>query len=90
MPRQALTLSTRAPLLDVHNFSSYTKLLRVVAWIIRFLRNLRAAEKTLGELTASELQASRNQLLQIVQRDSFPRNKKLFTMTDHYRHLPRS
>jgi len=72
MPRQALTISTRTPLLEVHKFSSYTKLLRAVAWILRFFRNLRAADKTLGELTASDLQASHNQLLQKVQRDSFP------------------
>jgi len=55
---QTLTVSTHAPLLDVHKFSSYTKLLRVVAWIIRFMRNLRSADKTLGKLTASELQAT--------------------------------
>jgi hypothetical protein len=36
------------------------------------LGNLRAADKTLGELTASELHAIRNYLLQMVQRDSFP------------------
>jgi len=60
------------PLLEVHKFSSYTKLLHVVAWILCFLRNFRAADKTLCKLTASELQASRNQLLQMVQRDSFP------------------
>jgi len=74
MPRQALTVSTRALLLEAHTFSSYTQLLRVVDWILRFLRNLRAAEKTLGELTACDLQASRNQLLHMVQRDSFTRD----------------
>jgi len=72
MPHQALTVSTRTPLLDVHKFSSYTNLLRVVAWILRFFSNLRPAEKTHGELTASDLQASLNQLLQMVQRDSIP------------------
>jgi len=72
MPRQALTVCTRAHLLEVNKFSSYTKILRVVAWILRILRNLRAADKTLGELTASELHDSRHQLLQLVQRDSFP------------------
>ena len=71
-PRQALTVCTHTPLLEVHKFSSYTRLLRVVAWILRFLRNLRVADKTLGELTASELHDSRHQLLQLVQRDSFP------------------
>ena len=60
------------PLLEVNKFSSYTKLLRVVAWVLRFLRNLRAADQTLGELTPSELHDSRHQLLQLVQRDSFP------------------
>ena len=34
--------------------------------------NLRAAEKTPGELTASELHVNRNYLLQMVQHDSFP------------------
>jgi hypothetical protein len=72
MPRQALAVYTRAPLLEVHKFSSYTKPLRVVAWILCFFRNLRAADKTLGELTASELHDSRHQVLQLVQRDSFP------------------
>ena len=70
MPRQPLTVSTRTPLLQAHKCSSSTELLRVVAWILLFLRNLREAEKTLGELKTSNLQASRNQLLQMVQRDS--------------------
>ena len=70
--RQTLTVSTHAPLLEEHKFISYTKLLGVVAWVLLFMRNLRSADKTLGELTASELQASRNQLLQLVQRGSFP------------------
>ena len=89
MPRQALTVSTCTPLLEVHKFSYYTKLLRVLAWILRFLRNLRAAEKTLGELTASDLQTSRNQLLQMVQWDKFPAEYEALRH-DHYRHLPRS
>ena len=72
MSRQALTARTCAPLLEVHKFRSYTKLLRVVAWILRFLRNLRSADKTLGELMVSDLQASRNHLLKTVQRESFP------------------
>ena len=70
-PRQVLTVCAHAPLLDVHKFSSYTTLLRVVAWVLLFLRNLRAADKSLGELTASELNNSRHQLLQLVQRDTF-------------------
>ena len=52
-----------------------------------FLRNLRAAEKTLGELTASDLQPSRNQLLQMVQRDSFPAE---YEALRHDRPLPTS
>ena len=71
-PRQALTVCTHAPLLDVHKFSIYTTLLRVLAWIFRFLRNLRRVDKTLGALTVSELHDSRHQLLQLVQRDTFP------------------
>jgi hypothetical protein len=58
-----------------------------VVWILRFLDNLRAADKTLGELTASELHASRNYLLQMVQRDSFPAKYKALR---HDRPLPTS
>jgi len=87
MPRQALTVSTSALLLEVHKFRSHTKLLRVVAWILRFFRNLGAAEKTLGELKASDLQASRNQILQVVQRDSFPAE---YEALRHDRPLPTS
>ena len=86
-PRQALTVCIHAPLIDVHKFSSYTKLLRVLAWILRFLRNLRRVDKTLGALTASELHDSRHQLLQLVQQDTFPAE---YDALLHNRPLPAS
>ena len=73
--------------LDVHKFTYYTTLQRVVAWILRFVRNLRAADKTFGELTASELNDSRHQLLQLVQRDTFPNE---YDALLHDRPLPAS
>jgi hypothetical protein len=85
-PHQVLTVRNHTPLLEVHRFSSYTKLLRVVACILGFLRSLRGADKTLGELTSSELHDSRHQLLQLVQRDAFPAEYDALLHDDRCRH----
>ena len=81
--RQTLTVSSHAPSLKYTN--SAPTLNSCALW--RFMRNLRSADKTLDELTTSELQASRNQLLQMVQRDSFPSD---YEALRHDRPLPTS
>jgi hypothetical protein len=42
-------------LIDASSFSSYWKLVRTAAWILRYLKNVRWTEKSVGELTATEL-----------------------------------
>jgi len=40
-PHQVLTATTSASLIDASRFSSYWKLIRITAWVLRFLRNVR-------------------------------------------------
>ncbi len=55
-------------------FSSYTQLVRVYAWIQRFIYNCRSISDTLlyHTLTSDELIKSRSALIAIQQRDSYP------------------
>ncbi|XP_062711250.1 uncharacterized protein LOC134289447 [Aedes albopictus] len=55
-------------------FSSFTRLIRMTAYWLRFLNNLRcsADEKRTGYLTSRELQAAEQTILQKVQEESFP------------------
>ncbi|KAH9361180.1 hypothetical protein HPB48_001538 [Haemaphysalis longicornis] len=52
-----------AELLDISRFSSASKVNRKIAWIFRFLHNLRSTEKRSGRLTATEIQAARTHWL---------------------------
>jgi len=55
IPHSVLHILTTALLLDPTKYSSYWKLLRVMVWVFRFIRNIRRAHKLSGELRASEL-----------------------------------
>jgi len=54
-------------------FSSYTKILRMVAWMLRFTRNtrLREKEREKGELKVYELSVAEKLLVKLVQQESF-------------------
>ncbi|GFT01863.1 integrase catalytic domain-containing protein [Nephila pilipes] len=56
---QSLYVETTNPVIDITHYSSYTKLLRVTAWILRFLHNCRNEQRFLFELTAEELQKAK-------------------------------
>jgi len=56
---QVLTATTPIRLIDATRFSSYWRLVRTTARILRFLNNVRRIERTFGELTAVELTAAR-------------------------------
>jgi len=43
----------------------------MVAWILRFLNNVRRREKSAGELTATELTAARMYWVRVVQEETF-------------------
>ena len=58
-------------LIESSHFSSYWSLLRIKAWILRFVRHARRRRKSLGELDASELMEARAHWIREVQRDCF-------------------
>ena len=60
-----------ASLNDASKFSSYWKLVHTTAWILRFLNNAHRKEKSVGELTATELTAARMYWVRVVQEEAF-------------------
>lgn len=55
-------------------YSSYWKILRITAWMIRFVSNMKDRfSKTLGELTAKEMKYAEVILLKLIQREEFPK-----------------
>jgi hypothetical protein len=61
----------RDRLIDSSRFSSYWKLLRVTAWVLRFVRHARQQRRSLGELDALELMEARSYWIREVQSDCF-------------------
>ena len=70
-PSQVLTTTTPTSLIDMFRFSSYWKMVRMVAWILRFLNNVCQKEKSVGELTATELTAAHMYWVKVVQEEAF-------------------
>ena len=68
---QVLTTTTPISLIDASRFSSYWRLVRTTAWILRFLNNARRRERSVGELTAAELTAARMYWVRVVQEEAF-------------------
>ncbi|GFY48895.1 uncharacterized protein LOC103516835 [Trichonephila inaurata madagascariensis] len=52
-------------------FSKYSRILRLVAWILRFGYNSRYHNSKRGELTVNEIQIAEKRLLKLVQQLSF-------------------
>ena len=69
---QAFTVSTTEPFISMARYSSYMKLVRIVRWILRFVRNCQKTTEHNDELTAAELDSSRTRLLCLAQKQSFP------------------
>ena len=70
-PRPVLHIQTPAFLLDPSRYSSYWSLLRVTAWIFRFIQNIRRAHQSSGKLIASELTKARLHWIKSVQTEYF-------------------
>ncbi|GFT62106.1 integrase catalytic domain-containing protein, partial [Nephila pilipes] len=68
---QSFYVETTNPVIDITHYSSYTKLLRVIAWILRFLHNCRNEQSFLFELTAEELQKAKDYWILNVQQQCF-------------------
>ena len=62
---------TRPRLLDASSFSSYWRLLRVTAWVLRFVRRARGKKESSKELNASELKEAREYWVKEVQKEYF-------------------
>ena len=65
------------PMLEWEKYSSYTRVIRVVAWVQRFVRNLKAAtcnepKQLTSDLTLSEQRRAEVQLIKWIQRETFP------------------
>ena len=63
--------NTRPRLLNASSFSCYWRLLRVTAWVLRFVRRARGKKESLKELNASELKEAREYWIKEVQREYF-------------------
>ena len=62
--------------IDPGRFSTWTKLVRVHAWVRRFIKNFTAkhlskSDFTSGDLSVSEIEASEREVVRLVQNDSF-------------------
>ena len=58
--------------LDPKRFSSWTKLIRIQAWIRRFMDNCRNPNRERGELKAEEIEDAAIQVIRLAQRKAFP------------------
>ena len=67
----ALTTESSDQLINFDRFSKFVRLLRTIAWVLRFLSNCRSRKKQRGELSAEELAASRIQLFRFAQLEMF-------------------
>lgn len=59
------------PLLDLDKYSRLKKVLRITAWVNRFIANARSSQKTQGELTSQELTAAEVYWVKMTQEQSF-------------------
>jgi len=64
------------PIIEISKFSSYMKLVRITAWIFRFLRNCRSKQRLYSDLTADEIVKAKEYWILTVQRQCFPEEIK--------------
>ena len=64
--------------LETERWSSFPKSIRVVGWILRFVRNLRSSkeDRKFSDLSFDELELAKSSLLKVVQRQEFPEEVK--------------
>lgn len=69
-------------LIDVDRFSSWNRLWRTTAYVLRFIKNcgLRAADRKLNLLTVEEKRSAENALFKLSQREQF--GKEIFALKD--------
>ncbi|GFU13971.1 integrase catalytic domain-containing protein, partial [Nephila pilipes] len=67
----SLYVETTEPIIDISRYSSYTKLLRVTAWILRFVHNCKTHIRIIQELNCNEIEKAKGYWIQTVQRQCF-------------------
>ncbi|GFS72151.1 uncharacterized protein NPIL_306741 [Nephila pilipes] len=64
-------VATTETFIDISRYSSYTKLLRVTAWILRFVHNCKSHLRIIHELNCNEIEKAKDYWIQTVQRQCF-------------------
>ncbi|XP_043069702.1 uncharacterized protein [Drosophila bipectinata] len=74
MPSEFVLVGTSDTFISLQRFSSYRRLLRTTAWVLRFTRRCREQRDELENygLTAAECEAAEDLLVRIAQREAFP------------------
>lgn len=57
--------------IDISRFSSYVRLIRVTAWVLRFLHNCRSQHRISSDLTSDEFKEAKDYWIRIVQQQCF-------------------
>ncbi|XP_037943341.1 uncharacterized protein LOC119676179 [Teleopsis dalmanni] len=65
--KKCLLIANNRSLIDMKRYSTFTKLVRVIAWILRFVNNLKLKQRYKGELIPKELIAAENYICRQVQ-----------------------
>ncbi|GBN55038.1 hypothetical protein AVEN_138554-1 [Araneus ventricosus] len=68
---KVLCTATFQPVINASYFSSYTRLLRVTAWILRFLNNCKSKHRLFQELTSDEIEKAQDYWLLVVKKQCF-------------------
>ncbi|CAG9136375.1 unnamed protein product [Plutella xylostella] len=61
----------------IHKSSSITKLIRVIAYVLRFIQNCKSNPKNSGSLTSSDLQSAKTLIIRSAQQEMFPDEYKI-------------
>lgn len=80
--REKTVLSTAVatmPILTFENFSSFTKIKRIMAYMLRFIFNCSNKEKFKGPLTVNELQRTLVRITKFIQQEHFATDIHLLT-----------
>ncbi|XP_077547596.1 uncharacterized protein LOC144159783 [Haemaphysalis longicornis] len=64
-------LDAPEPVIDTERFSSLSKLLRVTAWVLRYVKNLKEEANVTGPLTTEEVQHAEHYLIRVEQQLHF-------------------
>ncbi|KAG8173850.1 hypothetical protein JTE90_001688, partial [Oedothorax gibbosus] len=68
---QSFYVATTEPIIDMSRYSSYTKLLRVTAWILRFVHNCKSQQRVSSDLTSDEFERAKTYWIRTVQQQCF-------------------